>query len=497
MAELADARDRSAAAHLLAEVLTEATTAAGVAVYLVVGDRTTELVRSAATGGMDRAPAFGSEVDILDFARREHLLVVPLALRKVTAGHALLLPQGAPELSRTGMADSKRAASVAGDGPHGQGSDSADARRAQEPRAGGERTVSATLRPPPDGPIFHRPRRPPLLEGLLKLLAMQAATGLSLLAERERSSGGAAMKDPASSAYSFAFYVDVAGREIDKAKRYGRRFTIATIVLEVSGPEGGPPTLDAAEVANQLLHAVRDTDILARVEENEFQLLMPETAGLEAHACYRRVIARLASSERRAAYLPTGLLVGAATFPHDGQGLAQLLRIARYRAEATKESVVHRISPDQRSLGELLDLLVESAEGAPFDHRPFAISAPRRLDLALPDAVMLAVSTVKSALRGGGAFIAVAHHPGLNLGAAVRVAVGSPGEDVVLHALDVRASPGCDDIEAVCVIAEHGAYAFIGRSRGGVVRGVHAADPLLANFLAERLGRAAGLRVFG
>ncbi|AUX48276.1 hypothetical protein SOCE26_098080 [Sorangium cellulosum] len=467
VAELADARDRNAAAQQVAEVFVEATGAAAAAVYLIVGERSSELARAAVSGPLDRAPAYGAEADILDFARREQLIVVPLALRKLSAGHLLLQ---------------------------------------KEP---GRSSAFPSVRRPDSGSIA-TPRRAPLLDGLVKLLATQATTALALLAERERSAGGAAMKDPTSSAYSFAYYVDVAGREIDKAKRYGRRFTIATIVIEPdapaaperpgdlafwrSAPAAPSNALNPGEVAEHLLRAVRDTDILARVDENEFHLLMPETAGLEAHACHRRMLARVAGSEKRAGYLPKGLLVGVATFPHDGQGLAQLLRIARRRAEATKSSIVHRLPQDRRSLGEIFGLLVREA---PAVEDPLAIAAPRPLDLSVADTVLLATSVVKNALRGGAVFILVAHHDRLSLGAEVRALVGPSREDVVLHTLDLRSSPGCDDIEALCVLAEHGAYALVGRNHGGFVRGIHAADPLLADFLAERLGRAAGLRVFG
>ena len=65
------------------------------------------------------------------------------------------------------------------------------------------------------------------LDGIVRLIATQAATAFALRVERERASSGALMKDPASSAYSFAYYVDVAGREIDRARRHGRRFSIA------------------------------------------------------------------------------------------------------------------------------------------------------------------------------------------------------------------------------------------------------------------------------
>ncbi len=466
VAELADARDRNAAAQQLAEVFVEATAAAAAAVYLTVGERSTELARSALTGPLDRAPAYGSEADILDFARREQLVVVPLALRRLSAGHLLLQ---------------------------------------KEP---GRSSAFPSVRRPDSSASTSR--RAPLLDGLVKLLATQATTALALLGERERSTVGAAMKDPATSAYSFAYYVDVAGREIDKAKRHGRRFTIATIVIEPDAtavPErpddlafwrATPPppsnTLNPGQVAEHLLRAVRDTDILARVDENEFHLLMPETAGLEAHACHRRMLSRVAGSEKRAGYLPKGLLVGVATFPHDGQGLAQLLRIARRRADATKSSIMHRIPQDRRTIGEVFSLLVRetpSAEG------PSAISAPRALDLSVSDTVLLTTSVVRNALRGGAVLILVAHHDGLSLGAQVKALLASPRDDVVVHALDLRSSPGCDDIEALCVLAEHGAYALVGRNQGGFVKGIHAADPLLADFLAERLGRAAGLRVFG
>ncbi len=423
--ELADAADRSTAARALCDVLVEASGAAGAAIYLSGGEGVTELARVTASAGLARAPSFGSEMDVLAFARAEGLTVVPLALRKLTAGHALLeqTPGGAP----------------------------ADADR------------------------------------LVRLLAAQAVSAFALLGERDRESGGGSIKDPTSSAYSFAYYVDVAGREIDKARRHGRRFSIATVALDEPGT---PP----AEVADHLLKAVRDTDVVARVDEGEFHLLLPETDGLGAHACRRRVLARLGGGERRARYVPPGLLVGVATFPHDGQNLSQLLRVARRRAEATRSSIVHRLSGDQGDVGDVLEAIEWEMNAAQLGAD---IAAPRPFELPVPEAVALATSVVGDALRGGTAFVAVAHHLDLSLGAAVRATIGPARENVTVHAIDLRSSQNGDDIEALSVVAEHGAYALIGRTRGGVVRGIHAADPLLADLLAERLGRAAGLRVFG
>lgn len=442
IAELADYPSRGAASQLLLEVLTEATSAIGGAVYLSAGEKTNELIRAAASPALDRAPPFGMEADVLDYARRERLLVIPLATRNFKTGHVLLA----------------------------------------EPREG---TLARELSRPTSSSraSVHR------VDGLVKLLATQATAAFALLAERDRS-GGAPVKDPSSSAYSFTYYVDVAGREIDKARRYGRRFAIASISLEVAGAE--EPPLSPADMADQLLKAARDIDILARVDEHEFHLLMPETDGLGAHACRRRVLARLGErlGEKGAHAIPPGLLVGVATFPHDGHDLSQLLRVARRRAEATKASVVHRIGNEHARILDLLETLAWDIA------TPLAtdVSAPRLIELSIPDATALATTVVSDALRGGAALFTVAHHPSLSLGAAVRASIGSARENVTLHALDVGASHG-EDIEALSVIAEHGAYAFIGRNQGGLVRGLHAADPLLADLLAERLGRAAGLRI--
>lgn len=429
VAELADSASRTVAAERFVEVVVEATGTAGAAVYLSAGERSTELTLAARSpGGLPRAPAHGVEAEILEHARREHLLVVPLAVRSLRAGHVLLTPT------------------------------------------------------PSD------PSRGPELEGLIKLLATQATTTFALLSERERA-GAAVIKDPASSAYSFAYYVDLAGREIDKARRYGRRFSIATVAFEASGNgEPKPPPLSHAEMADQLLRAARDTDVLAHVDEHEFHLLMPESDGLAAHACRRRVLARL--TERGS--MPHGLMVGVSTFPHDGQNLSQLLRIARRRADATRHSLVRRLGPDQSGLLDLLDVHGWEREAA----GPNALSAARSVELPITDAVALATTVVGDAVRGGATMLVVSHHERSSLGAAVRASLGPPRDNVTLHAIDARPASPQESIEALAVIAEHGSYALIGRSEGGVVRGLHAADPLLADLLAERLGRAAGLRLF-
>jgi hypothetical protein len=60
--------------------------------------------------------------------------------------------------------------------------------------------------------------------------------------------------------------------------------------------------------------------------------------------------------------------------------------------------------------------------------------------------------------------------------------------------VDVSAAPGCENIEVCALVAEHGTYAFAGRVEGHSVRAVHAADPLLADLLIQRLSQVSGVR---
>ena len=157
---------------------------------------------------------------------------------------------------------------------------------------------------------------------LLELVAMQAATVLSLIGAREQSHRGA-MKDPASSAYTFAYFVDVAGREIAMARRHGRRFSLATVGLELT-PESGvgdetEPTVFGAE---RVLGAVRDTDVLARVDSNDFTCSCRD-GWPGAHACRSEFGAARCSDGRVA--VPAQPLASP-TFRHDGSTSRRCLR---------------------------------------------------------------------------------------------------------------------------------------------------------------------------
>jgi hypothetical protein len=229
------------------------------------------------------------------------------------------------------------------------------------------------------------------------------------------------------------------------------------------------------------------------VDENELHLLLPETNGLGAHAARRKALAHLASAQAEKGLIaPRGVQAGVATFPHDGQDLMKLQRVARRRADESRASTVHAIDPENSAVSDILDSLERAAAT---NKNPLA---PKMLELPISQAAALTSAVLAEALRGGSVHAVVTYHPEPNLFSTVRFMLGgTPRPGVTFRALDLRNVAGCGSIEALCVLAEQGAYALIGRVESGVFRGAHTSDPLLVDALAERIGRAAGIRLFG
>jgi ActR/RegA family two-component response regulator len=423
VAELADCETRREAADRLVGLLRDAGARRAV-VYLPAGEGARQLLRAAAVGLDYESPAFCEELELLAFADQHQLGVVRLALRRELGG--LLLLEGMLE------------------------------------------TLSPEAR-----------------EGLLAALGVQCATVLALIGAREEAQRGG-MKDPRSSAYTFAYFVDVAGREIDMARRHRRRFALTTIGVHERGstpPEAPEPTLATVE---PVLGVVRDTDVLARVDANEFYLLLPETSGLGAHACRRRVLDKLTAGPDAARY---DVGVGVAVYPQDGGDLSRLLRVARHRAEVCRVSVVNRLGLRGLGLPEIVDALLAEPAGVSRDW----LEAPRVIELPTTDVVGLVLAAVREASRAGAVLVAVTRHAGVGIGGALSAEAGRANGKV--HAVDVGAVPGCKNVEVCAVVGEQGTYALVGRSEGHSIRAVHAADPLLADILIQRLAQLTGTRI--
>lgn len=326
------------------------------------------------------------------------------------------------------------------------------------------------------------------LRSAMETIASVASLSVALALSRVESARGT-IKDPRTSAYAFSYFVDVAGREIDLARRHGRRFSLATIAMREAPAD---PIRDPTdEVVERVLSAVRDTDVLARVDDRELYLLLPETGGLGAQACRRRLLKELLESTERPR-CPVDL--GLSIFPHDGTDLSRLLRAAGLRAEASRRSVVEALDLRNLPFVEQVDTLLSGTLTAP-QPDPW-LETPHYVELPQMDAVGLALSVVREGLRGGETHVIASQRSGTSLGGAVRAGYSRETDAVRLDVVDLSKVPDAGSIELLAVIAQHGAYALVGRVQRGLMRAVHATDPMLVDTLLARLGDATGMRFF-
>ncbi|MEI9953860.1 MAG: hypothetical protein WDO74_34000 [Pseudomonadota bacterium] len=218
-------------------------------------------------------------------------------------------------------------------------------------------------------------------------------------------------------------------------------------------------------VAEHVLTAVRDTDVLARVDANEFYLLLPETGGLGAHACRRRILAELATREPGWSPGGLGVTVGVATFPPRWRRPVAALA----RGQATRGSFAEQrgVPPEfaralVAGLGRRIARAARRRTGAGCS-RP--LESPHYIELPAMDLVGLALSTVSEAWRAGQARIVSSVHAGISVGGALRAEHGRDGDGLRFDAVDVSGLEGCANLDVLCVVAEHSAYVLLGGAR--------------------------------
>ena len=136
---------------------------------------------------------------------------------------------------------------------------------------------------------------------------------------------------------------------------------------------------------------VRDADILAKVSESEYYVLLPETDYFGALMFIRRASEEIRKEEsirRIEERCPVLISMGAATFPKDGEDFDELLPWARARVGEQRGSMLRRLhlrDVDPAAFWELCDLLLseqaripDSSPSARVDFDPDFFAAAQR-----------------------------------------------------------------------------------------------------------------------
>jgi two-component system cell cycle response regulator len=177
------------------------------------------------------------------------------------------------------------------------------------------------------------------------------------------------LRDPDTSAYNLAYFTDHASKEMDKARRYGRGFSLLLFSLDNLGSlksRQGPEEARAATraVLKVLSTVLRDSDVLARVSDQEFFLLLPETDAFGATVFTRRALQAVREApevQAIEARLPLSLMAGASTFPRDGEDFDDLVQRCRRRMEERRASLHRRLMLEGLDFWETVELLLGNA----------------------------------------------------------------------------------------------------------------------------------------
>lgn len=334
------------------------------------------------------------------------------------------------------------------------------------------------------------------------------------------------LKDPETETYNLLYFVDYAGKEIYKARRYGRKFSVLVLKLDnhsvLKQTVAAPKLKDLIKgLVDCLRTAIREADTIAKVADDELWLLLPETDHLGARLLVQKAF-RAIGKDRRFREIepdhPLLLTMGTATFPRDGSDFDSLLATCRSRLEDFRQSLWRKQHLSDLGFWDLVSLFVgEEALYAQLDARlppkGLAITEDRRgrsrhlvLDphtwgrIQLEAVEELARNPdVRGVLFAGIGTLSETHDL---LGASPRAAASAApiyvlgraprGGSVRVEATNVTAVPVEDaaivDHELLFLLTEVAAYAFVGRrGKGGAIFGYHTADPVLVESLVARL----------
>jgi diguanylate cyclase (GGDEF)-like protein len=176
------------------------------------------------------------------------------------------------------------------------------------------------------------------------------------------------LRDTETGAYTLSYFTDYATKEIYKAKRYARAFSLITFSidnLQQLRLRLGPPASRQAQqlVLKVIAQIIRDADVVAKATDQEFHVLLPETDYFGGLMFLRRALASVQEDpDARAleAKISFGLTGGVATYPRDGEDFDELLVRCRRRMAERRGSLHHALKLEALPFWDEVELLLGS-----------------------------------------------------------------------------------------------------------------------------------------
>lgn len=329
------------------------------------------------------------------------------------------------------------------------------------------------------------------------------------------------LRDRETAAYNLSYFTDYASKEIYKARRYGRSFSLLTFSLDNLpqlrarlGAERGRRA--ARGVIRALSRIVRDSDVLAKATEQEFFLLLPETDYFGALTFLRRAM-EAAGEEPEVkeieTQVPLGLTGAAAAFPKDGEDFDELVLRCRRRCEERRGSLHRKLLLEGLPFWDSVSLLLGSARSPrlPGDER----SEPSRRGKVAATLFEEVQAEVARELSRDPFARGLVYLGGAEVRSDLPIAVGLESVPCDFSARvyllgrkgDLESHLGLTPIfvesdermarhQFLFWLAENAAYALIQRRGRGATWGFHTSDSALVEGLVSKLQAEYGLQPY-
>lgn len=329
------------------------------------------------------------------------------------------------------------------------------------------------------------------------------------------------LRDRETAAYNLSYFTDYAGKEIYKARRYGRTFSLLTLSIDnLPQLRMRLPAADARvgprAVTKALTRIVRDSDVIAKASEGEFYLMLPETDYFGAMIFMRRALAAIRDErevQELETKLPMAVVAGAATFPKDGEDFDELIHRCRRRMDERRASLQRKLMLDGLAFWEEVELLLGNPESPklPVDERAEPSRRGKVSDV-LFDELQAEIAreltrdpTARGVLYVGGPEVR-ANLP-VVLGLEGVPAEFAPRVYVLGRRADLESHPGLTPVflegdeqmarhEFIFWLSEHAAYGLIQRRGLGATWGFHTSDTALVDGLIAKLQAAYDLQPY-
>lgn len=320
------------------------------------------------------------------------------------------------------------------------------------------------------------------------------------------------LRDRDTAAYNLSYFTDYALKEIYKARRYGRSFSLLTLAVDNLVPLRARFGAEDAKKATRgviraLSKIVRDSDVIAKASDHEFYVLLPETDFFGAVMFVRRAMAAVSEEpevqevEQR---LPLAVIAGASTFPKDGEDFDELVHRCRERMEERRTSLQRKLHLEGLGFWEQVELLLGSPDSAklPTDEK----AAPARRGKVSDSLFSELQAEIARELHRDPGARGILYVGGPEVSSELPIASGleEPPEElasrvyVLGRRADIETHPGLMPVflegddrmnrhQFIFWLAENAAYALVQRRGKGATWGFHTSDAAVVDGLITKL----------